>query len=562
MWGWRPSAREQDQDLGQPPVEGLGVGRPAEAPRAGSRTAPARSGRSSSRRVAEVAQLAARDRVDARLVDQESGASSPRRLRGGRPDRPRPSRADDTGGKPAPLRRRSTQRGRRPARRLADRQEEPPCLVGCVRSGPVRGPEPCPCGLSAAPGPPPHRRRAPRRRRRRRAPRPAPRRPRLARPARQSATAGTVKVSIENFAFNPPRSRPRSATPSRSPTATAPATRPPSTTARASRRPIASGQERRPDVHGRGDVPVPLQDPLDDEGHDHRQLSLAATLARRSAPAPGRPQRRSTSAGARPRTASRRTAGRSAPASGRPASANQSRNCSRVASAVPWYSSSSWTPAISSPWRRPELVRRRRQRPVEDDDPAAGPERRPRRAQRADRVGQLVEGVLEVGEVVRRAPRPAWSTSAWRISIRSASPAAATLARARATESGSNSTPTSSRSGNRRAIAMSQRPPPQWMSTTRPPRDRSATSCGSSASASWKKTAMSWHGQALDRGAIAVGSVADRLPGPEELEHPAPVERRDRPHGRTGRRGTRAGRRRGGRSRVVLVERDAGRPRS
>ena len=112
--------------------------------------------------------------------------------------------------------------------------------------------------------------------------------------------------------------------------------------------------------------------------------------------------------------------------------------------------------------------------------------------------------------------------------MRSASPAAATFALARATESASNSTPTSEMAGKRRAIAISQRPPPQWTSTTRPPRPRSATSCGSAASASWKKTAMSW---AVSRSmATRYRSGRSRIGSPvrKKSAMPAPVERCDR----------------------------------
>ena len=76
--------------------------------------------------------------------------------------------------------------------------------------------------------------------------------------------------------------------------------------------------------------------------------------------------------------------------------------------------------------------------------------------------------------------------------IRSDSTAAVTAARARWTESGSNSTPVSTVPGNRRAIAISHRPPPQWTSRIRLPGARSATSCGTAGRTSWKNTAMSW----------------------------------------------------------------------
>ena len=63
---------------------------------------------------------------------------------------------------------------------------------------------------------------------------------------------------------------------------------------------------------------------------------------------------------------------------------------------------------------------------------------------------------------------------------------------ARATESGSNSTPTRVVAGNRWATAISHLPPPHATSRTRPPAARRAARSGSWARPSWKKTAMSW----------------------------------------------------------------------
>ena len=110
---------------------------------------------------------------------------------------------------------------------------------------------------------------------------------------------------------------------------------------------------------------------------------------------------------------------------------HDSRHCSRVASAVPWYSSSSWTPAISSPWRVRKSSRRRRQGPVEHEQPAAGRERRPRGPQRRDRVAAA--GAARTGSRPGRSrpPPPALVTSPCRISIRSAARPPSTLARAR-----------------------------------------------------------------------------------------------------------------------------------
>ena len=78
------------------------------------------------------------------------------------------------------------------------------------------------------------------------------------------------------------------------------------------------------------------------------------------------------------------------------------------------------------------------------------------------------------------------------IRIRFSSPASVTWRIARATESGSNSTPTSSVAGKRVATAMSHLPPPQATSRTRLPAASWPARSGSSASPSWKKTAMSW----------------------------------------------------------------------
>ena len=142
--------------------------------------------------------------------------------------------------------------------------------------------------------------------------------------------------------------------------------------------------------------------------------------------------------------------------------------------------------------------------------------------------------------------RPSSSAPAWRIVMRSASPAAATFALARATKSASNSTPTSSRAGKRRAIAISQRPPPQWTSTTRPPRAEIGDELRQRGERLLEEDRDVLGRQPLDRDAVAVGALADGLAGPEEVEPSRPSRARRPPHGRTGRRGIRAGRRRGG----------------
>ena len=60
---------------------------------------------------------------------------------------------------------------------------------------------------------------------------------------------------------------------------------------------------------------------------------------------------------------------------------------SRVASAVPWNSSSSWTPAMSSPWRVRNSSGSGRQRPVEHEQPAARPQGGPRGPERCGASG-------------------------------------------------------------------------------------------------------------------------------------------------------------------------------
>ena len=141
---------------------------------------------------------------------------------------------------------------------------------------------------------------------------------------------------------------------------------------------------------------------------------------------------------------------------------------------------------------------------------------------------------------------PGRSPSPCRISIRSASPSASTVACARATESGSNSTPTSSSFGKRR--------PSRRASARRrngcPRRDLAVRQVDrqlrGAASTSWKKkTAMSCR---VSR-SIAARYRSGRLPRacPSGRSRPGrPNPSRRPPHGRTGHPGTPAASRRGG----------------
>ena len=151
----------------------------------------------------------------------------------------------------------------------------------------------------------------------------------------------------------------------------------------------------------------------------------------------------------------------------------------------------------------------------------------PGRSQHLRGVVQLVERVLEIGQVVVsrpcRAPWP-WPGGSrcgptgprrrrWRVPGRAVS--------------ASNSTPTSSRFGKRRAIATSHRPPPQWTSTTRPPRDRSRGELRQRREGLLEEDGDVLAGEGLDGDPVACRSVGDRRARPEEVGHPAPVHRGD-----------------------------------
>ena len=134
------------------------------------------------------------------------------------------------------------------------------------------------------------------------------------------------------------------------------------------------------------------------------------------------------------------------------------------------------------------------------------------------------------GSIRIRWPRPASLT--WRI--------------ARATESGSNSTPTSSVAGNRRATAISHLPPPHATSRTRAAAAERRGELRQLGQALLEEHRDVLDGDGLDRPVEARRPLVDRPAGPEELGQAGVVEARRRPRRRTGRRGTPDGCRRGG----------------
>ena len=199
---------------------------------------------------------------------------------------------------------------------------------------------------------------------------------------------GDVAVTIKDFAFDPAEITAKVGEVDRlHERRRGTHTRRRSTTAAAAPR-TRRGRGRRPRLQRGRDVPLPLHDPPEDEGHDHRHRvdagpSLGAAVGR----ALGDEQR-----GARRQVDEGRLR--------QPGLANQATNCSRVASAVPWYSSSSWTPAISSPWRvrNSSVVDGSGQSRTRSRPPGRSAAQAARK--RGGRVGQLVERVLEVGQVV------------------------------------------------------------------------------------------------------------------------------------------------------------------
>ena len=158
------------------------------------------------------------------------------------------------------------------------------------------------------------------------------------------------------------------------------------------------------------------------------------------------------------------------------------------------------------------------------------PGRSAAQAARRDPTGsaQLVQRVLEVGEVVRRATLSGFVTSAWWISIRSVRPAARRWRVARATESGWNSTPTSS---SRREPA-GHRDEPAAAAAVDVHDAAAARQVGDELRAAPpappEEDRDVLDGQPLDRRAVAVRSLRDRAcPVRKNAEHPVPVERGD-----------------------------------
>ena len=78
--------------------------------------------------------------------------------------------------------------------------------------------------------------------------------------------------------------------------------------------------------------------------------------------------------------------------------------------------------------------------------------------------------------------------------------------------------------GKRRAIAISQRPPPQWTSRIRAPGSRSATSCGTAGQDLLEEHRDVLDGQPLDGLAVAVRARGARDAGPEHVRQVREVE--------------------------------------
>ncbi len=271
-----------------------------------------------------------------------------------------------------------------------------------------------------------------------------------------------------------------------------------------------------------GHVHLPLQLPLVDEGHDHRHPVAArdvrsdrpADLCRPSGQAGSDPN--SVAPDGRSTTAGAGIAGRG----------EQAEVAAWSHIRVPWYSSSSWIPhsiapaASATPRRSPAGTSRGR--------PAgrrAGPPPRPSAARRPGRAARGARPGSRPGRT--RAPYGRPAGSRFSIAIRSPRPASDTRRIARPTESGSNSTPTSVVSGNRRATAISQRPPPQATSRTRPPAARLGRQLGQRRERLLEEDRDVLGGDRLDRPMEARRPLGDGPPGPEELGQPLVVEAAD-----------------------------------
>ena len=276
-----------------------------------------------------------------------------------------------------------------------------------------------------------------------------------------------------------------------------------------------------------GHVHLPLQDPPDpDEGLHGR--GPVGPGHRRSGPAPparaGRPAQpgRSTVNSVAPdsRSIDRRA--------GQPARREDLEEARRgCTSACPGTARRSGCPTAARPasdWESSSDDGRHQSRTT-SRPPGAGPRPTPPAATRPGPAARAARPGSRRGRTRRRTASP--DRRGPRSGSGSPRPASVTWRIARATESGSNSTPTSVVVGNRWATAISHLPPPQATSRTRPPAARRPRGPAAAARPSWKKTAMSWTVTASiarwNRGGrSAIGSA-----GPEEVRQRGVVEARD-----------------------------------
>ena len=201
-----------------------------------------------------------------------------------------------------------------------------------------------------------------------------------------------------------------------------------------------------------------------------------------------------------------------------PASANQPSASDGVTSRVPPSELVELDARDELAVARAHLVGVGRQVPVEGDQPATRPQGAQRGSQGADGIGQLVEGVLEVGE-----RRLAIVADGGDVAVLDVDRGPRGPPPPRPPGRGRRSPPRTPRRsavvpGKRRAIATSQRPPPQWTSRIRAPGARSTTSCGIVGRTSWKNTAMSWTVSRSIAVAVAVGPRRER--GRRSGRHP------------------------------------------
>ena len=197
---------------------------------------------------------------------------------------------------------------------------------------------------------------------------------------------------------------------------------------------------------------------------------------------------------------------------------------------------------MSSPWRVRNSSRSDGQRPVEDDQPAARVERRPGRAQ--DRRRVVAAGGARTGSRPGRTRRPGPGSVTPRLADRDpvGQPGRLDLG---------------PRPGDRirlelDADELERREAPRHRDE---PSTATAVDVDDASAPRQVGDELRQLGQRLleeDRDVLArsaarwrpgsgPGRSRDRLAGPEEVDHPAPVERGDRRRGRTGRRGIRSG---------------------